>query len=609
MKIRNNTRLFLVSSVLASLLLSCTMGGSTEQGNARICGRIFPAPYPDFKIEVHLVNEQFNPYDTSRGAVYRTITDTLGNYIFSEIPYGTYFLYAFDDEDRNILLRGPFEITAEQKDLNLDSLKRSSRITLSSTHSSITTADLFYIKGTSKANFTKSESVNTINNSPAGNIDILQYRPYTSPQSRIISFAKNVAIIPGDTVTVSFNNRPPRVSAFPQYMELICDSVVEFQLKATDPDGDTIFYSLQYPSLNSYSLDSTTGIFKWIPQVSEEQLRQISFLISDSRGGSSLFTWNFSFKEIVTPTPVFVNAPDTCAFDSTCRIIVSTTSCVKNMPSYRIAWGNGDTSEWMSSETFMYSWDISNTYTIRAQAMCDDFGSPSQWSEPETVIVINRVTETPTRSITTDTMNYGEVYYLPQCQSTCSKSIYFQLYCDGTLFSTTWFVIGKVSFSPQTPGIFSLQEVAWCDTSNTLPSEKSAPLTIIVRSPQPVLQTSETFQNVNDTVAIKLFVTSGPALEEKITPMHRFLIYGKSDLTYLGFLICNRYNCDSKSENCYDTIKLPNNNPTAWFDGTPEVLYFIKSQSPQYSIQVQIDYSIYSQPSLWSEEKIIKSVQ
>lgn len=585
------------------------MGGSTEQGNARICGSIFPAPHPDFKIEVHLVNEHFNPYDTSCGAVYRTITDTLGNYIFSEIPYGTYFLYAFDDDDRNILLRGPFEITAEQKDLNLDSLKRSSRITLFSTQSSIATADLFYIKGTSRANFTKNESVNTIDYSPAGNIDILQYRPYTPPQTRIITFAKNVVIIPGDTVTVSFNNQPPRVSTVPPFMEVICDSVVEFQLKATDPDGDTIIYSLQYPSLNSYSLDSITGIFKWVPQVAEEQLRQISFRISDCRGASSLFTWNFTFKEIVTLPPVFVNVPDTCVFDSTCRIIVSATSCVKNMPSYRIAWGNGDTSEWTSGETFTYSWNVSNTYIIRAQAMCDDFGSPSQWSEPETVIVINRVTETPTRSITTDTMNYGEVYYLPQCQSTCSKSIYFQLYCDGKLFSTTWFVIGKVSFSPQTPGIFSLQEVAWCDTSNTSPSEKSAPLTIVVRSPQPVLQISETFNNVNDTAAIKLSVISSPSLKEKNTPVHRFLIYGKSDLEYLGFVTCHRYNCDSNSENCYDTIDVSNDNPTVWFDGIPEMLYFIKSQSPQYSIKVQIDYSNYSQPSLWSEDKIIKSIQ
>lgn len=584
------------------------MGGSTEQGNARICGSIFPAPYPDFKIEVHLVNEHFNPYDTSRGAVYRTITDTLGNYFFSEIPYGTYFLYAFDDDDRNILLRGPFEITAEQKDLNLDSLKRSSRITLSAIQSSITTADLFYIKGTSRANFTKSDSVNTIDYSPAGTIDILQYRPYTSPQTRIITFAKNVAIIPGDTVTVSFNNQPPRVSTVPPFIEVICDSVVEFQLKAKDPDGDTIFYSLQYPSLTSYSLDSTTGIFKWIPQVSEVQLRQISFRISDCRGGSSLFTWNFTFKEIVTPTPVFVNAPDTCALDSTCRITVSTTSCVNNVPAYRIAWGNGDTSEWASSETFMFSWNSSNTYTIRAQAMCDDFGSPSQWSEPETVIVINRVTETPTRSITTDTMNYGEVYYLPQCQSTCSKSIYFQLYCDGELFSTTWFVIGKVSFSPQTPGIFSLQEVAWCDTSNTSPSEKSAPLTIIVRSPQPELQIPGSFLNSKDTTDIKLSVTS-TSMKEKITPIYRLLVSGKSDLTYTGFAICRKYNCDSNSENCYDTIKVINDTPTDWFDGTPEMLYFIESQCPQYSIKVQIDYSNYSQPSLWSEDKIIKSVQ
>jgi hypothetical protein len=205
-------------------------------------------------------------------------------------------------------------------------------------------------------------------------------------------------------------------------------------------------------------------------------------------------------------------------------------------------------------------------------------------------------------------MNYGANYLLPQCQSSCTEITYYQLYCDGTLFSTTWFPIGKVLFSPQTPGIFSLQEVAWCDTSNTSPSEKSAPLTIIVRSPRPELQISGTPLNTMDTTDVKLSITS-TSLKEKITPVYRLLISGKSDLSYSGYVIYRRFNCDLNSEDCYDSIKVVSDNPTVWFDGTPEVLFLFKSQCLQYSIKVQIDYSNYSQPSLWSEEKIIKSVQ
>ena len=68
--------------------------------------------------------------------------------------------------------------------------------------------------------------------------------------------------------------------------------------------------------------------------------------------------------------------------------------------SYYIDWGDGTTSGWTPTQasgttyTESHTWNIENTYTIKAKAM-DTHGAQSDWAELEVTIPRNKAINTP----------------------------------------------------------------------------------------------------------------------------------------------------------------------------------------------------------------------
>jgi hypothetical protein len=277
------------------------MGGSTEQGNARICGTLYPCNVPETNVTVQLVPEHYNPFDSSTGVVFKTLTDINGNYIFENIPYGTYYLYAFDNDKSITLLNGPIEIVLDQNDFRNDSLRRSSSVCIFSGGKDMTLSKLFFVKGTSATDFYLQDSIIKLTKVPSGRHDIVQY---DSVLKTIGKFTDNVDIFPDDSITVGLNNRPPRVITEPSELpsELIFDSTYSKELEVSDPESDSVTFSRLTQGL-TYTIDPSTGYLKWVPHSIDQDVKSITIKVTDSRGASSTFTWNFHFNRTAPPTP------------------------------------------------------------------------------------------------------------------------------------------------------------------------------------------------------------------------------------------------------------------------------------------------------------------
>ena len=81
------------------------------------------------------------------------------------------------------------------------------------------------------------------------------------------------------TITVVNVNRPPTLTAIPD-RDVDQDSLLAFDLAATDPDGDTLTYSANgLPAGASFS----GGSFTWTPTASQIGIYDITFIVSDGQ--------------------------------------------------------------------------------------------------------------------------------------------------------------------------------------------------------------------------------------------------------------------------------------------------------------------------------------
>ncbi|MBN1575857.1 MAG: hypothetical protein JW913_04850 [Chitinispirillaceae bacterium] len=402
-------RIVLVTMCSYSIMLNCMTGGSAEQGNARISGALNGGEGSDSVLYVQLVAEGFNPFDNGSGIVCSTTTDSAGNYEFIGVPSGAYYLYAFDGGHACALLDGPYTVAGDESDLFATTLRKTSVVTIIDSGPTGDSSARFYIKGTSAANALGGAIANLVKliGVPAGLHDVMKH---DSLLKQTLVYTRNLEIIPGDSITISQGNRPPRIDDVSvQLPETVyVDTAYSLLIHASDPDSDRVVYSV-ITALQSCAIDSMSGAFSWTPAPSEAWLSGILIQVADPYGAYSVFKWNLTVGgSRVTPLPSLTNVADTIyGYDTiliesgeriletiydTITIEVIPLSC-DSAPLYRFFFNGETITGWTSETEIRYVPDSAGTYEFRVEAWCDTAAAlPSDKSEPYTVIVIPALT-------------------------------------------------------------------------------------------------------------------------------------------------------------------------------------------------------------------------
>ncbi len=587
---RVRTSIALAAAIgISAGMLSCGMGGSAEQGNARISGAFSGGPEAQASINVRLVQDTYNPVDSTCGSVYATKTDSLGNFEFSGVRRGLYYLYAFDSTLSNTFLDGPYRID-DVWSPGRDSLRRASTVTLADVDSARDSLFSYYIKGTSEVKSVKdslSHGVKIIG-VPAGIHDVMRY----SQSGTASFFTEKIQILPGDSISINYRNRPPRMSAVQLPSVVFVDSNFTATLTGIDPDSDSVFIQLA-TGLQAYYLDAASGFFTWTPKAADIPVRAVQFKLSDRRGAFSTFRWDVRIRHNgAAPAPEPPSGPAVCFAESTAVFSVPppATACISSPTQYRFAWGTGDTSAWSQAASANLRWTVPGTYPVSVQRQCDDYLLASPWSAPLSVTVDkSRMTAAPvikrgyTSMTTEDTLN------IAVAPIACASLPLYRFFVNDKPV-TDWQKDTSFLFIPDVEGLYFIRSAAWCDTAREKPSDVSQPCSVYAKTlslPAPALSGDTTFAAIdNFPVSIAIM---GDSMESGMPVLHRCNIFNKyisTDTTKLfaAFLIV-RDTCTASPE-CRDTISVYFNDTTRWFRGYSFELLLYKP-SGYYTLSMQ----------------------
>jgi hypothetical protein len=88
-------------------------------------------------------------------------------------------------------------------------------------------------------------------------------------------------------------NMPPIIA---EHKDFSFDGTVyTYQVKASDPDGDTLTYSLQSPP-GDMTIDSSTGLLKWIVPQEFSGIKGVLVVVSDGNGGTANYNIEISIQ-------------------------------------------------------------------------------------------------------------------------------------------------------------------------------------------------------------------------------------------------------------------------------------------------------------------------
>ena len=99
-----------------------------------------------------------------------------------------------------------------------------------------------------------------------------------------VTDAANQADSVGITIQVKDVNRPPVLDDVPA-QTFTEKNPITFTLNATDPDGDTLTFSVT-PQLSGASFNPGTGVFNWTPDIGQAGDQRLTFRAEDGKGGS-----------------------------------------------------------------------------------------------------------------------------------------------------------------------------------------------------------------------------------------------------------------------------------------------------------------------------------
>lgn len=510
--IRANSKLIkIILSCILCFLFTCLMGGSAEQGNARISGCVVNSDgqneVPAFT-ELYLVPYDYNPFDTGSAVVFYTQTDELGNYQFDRIPSGTYYLYARNYQQTLSLLKGPIQLDLDHFLFRTDTLKKSASVTVKLSDKFTNTNTGFYIKGTTDKFMVSDTEHVSISNAPSGVHDVMAYAPEIA-QTPVI-YTEKLTIIPADTILVSYRNRPPQfiTSHSDLPAQLLYDTMFFGSLKFFDPDSDAIRISVISPPEN-FKIDSVSGDFNWLPSRTNPRASSIKFVISDEAGASSNLWWTPELVS-VDSTPE-INPPFGPQFgivDSSYTFKADSIFCSTSPLLFRFSWGDGDTSEWSTAPVSEHIWRNAGFFSIQVQVNCTDFNFSSKWSAPLNIEITNMErTAKPEMNYSGDTISiflYDSVNVTVNA-SPCQSITYYSFFLTDSAYQG-WSESPQFTFYPPSAGLYQLRVSAWCDTATLLPSELSDPLIIQVHESDtlspPLLQGDTTYIINTDTALL-----------------------------------------------------------------------------------------------------------
>ena len=94
---------------------------------------------------------------------------------------------------------------------------------------------------------------------------------------------------------VTIGNSFPEITSSPSYGRLE-NQKFTYQVKATDPENDTLFYSLK-TAPSGMTIEKTTGLIQWIVPQDFKGKAEIAVVVSDGHGGEALQSFVFEIKE------------------------------------------------------------------------------------------------------------------------------------------------------------------------------------------------------------------------------------------------------------------------------------------------------------------------
>src|SRR5262249_6140175 len=97
-------------------------------------------------------------------------------------------------------------------------------------------------------------------------------------------------------------NLPPQITSEPLTIGTV-DTAYSYDVKATDPDGDSLTYAL-VAAPAGMMIHPTTGLISWTPVTSGDFPVQVQ--VSDGRGGSGNQAFTVTVSEALVPAPNIV---------------------------------------------------------------------------------------------------------------------------------------------------------------------------------------------------------------------------------------------------------------------------------------------------------------
>jgi hypothetical protein len=594
MKLQSNYYLLIIALLFSILIvLSCSMGGTSEQGNAKVSGIVYGIPLKDTIVNVHLVAQGYNPFSDDSTKVYSTTTDSTGNYELDSVKPGTYYLYAFSVDNKQVLLDGPFTVSENGDEHFSGSLAHASVISIVDSDILHDSSSFYFIEGTSKSLVTKDTLVYrmTVQGVPSGVHDVMKCIFADSAPVETQLYSEAVAILPGDSLAVSRSNRPPRIIDGSQTLPstVYFDSTYTLSIKALDPDSDTVVYSIE-PELYNCVIDTSNGTLSWTPAQRELPITGIVIKAKDHHGAFTLFKWDFEVKGAgAAPVPATPSGVSSIPLDTTASFTGNKCECINAATRYRFSWGDGDTSIWSETSSASHAWKLPGTYPVRIQTSCVDFPDSSPWSDALSVSVYkDRITQTPKLLITIDTVTLHDtlhdVAFDPKTNTVvnspgsyivndtiqltvqtqpCSSTVLYNYYVNDSSF-TGWTSQSEVTFRPQYDGIHEFKVMSWCDSVRTLQSGLSAPCTVVVKPEKlakPAIYGITTLKS-GQPLILKLDV-SGDTVFNGVPVYYRYNLFSKGfsekDTVTMGQMIVSPCNTGSS---CQDTIVLKATGPT-----------------------------------------------